>query len=816
MKERRQVDRQEQMKKKKHPLKQIQASTFSALEFHDVLEFFALNASTQLAKQSILNPGEISQQDLPAHYVLLKDWIAFLEDHKPIPIPELPDSGCFSRNPHEKPLTSEEVRGFRDLMLFWMKFKETEHLLSIKDQLTQNFDTEDDELGDIVKQLKDAFTPDGNWSPNATPKLKKLSGEEQRIEKRLETLLLDKIHHHSSQLTEQVIFERNGRRVLAVNKTFKRKMPGILQDYSTSGQTAFIEPDTSTPLQNRLQEIFFEKREEIFRYRVEITQQLSEIPLLKKALIPLVTKIDRQQSMAITATQADCHPITPNSTGSLFLFNARHPLLDEKFAKHRESVTGTSDRNRMVPFTLRLDGDQNGQIISGANAGGKTVTIKTAGLLCLLANYGFPVPVDPDSDIPYYDHIFADIGDHQSLSHNLSTYASHLESMKTILNQEKARCLILLDELGSGTDPHEGNALAQALIEECLTRDVHLLVTTHQQVLCSFALNHPKLGNASMSFDKNRLVPTYHFVQGVPGRSHALEIAERIGLPETLMARARNLVEDNQMDIQQAIMKLQEQSKLLEKQKTKFKKEERRALRRIQETKAEKQNYQVLQENLKKKEKERVQKAINRVEKEFRALLKDVESRKTRQRLVGKFSQTQKELIKDEDVPAAEPVQIPSSGIAPDKWKENDPVYSKTWGKMGTIISMDKKQARVNVSGMTLTLPIKDLIHTSEESKEKSDERIHMYAEEVSFRTIPLDLKLIGKSREDALNELSSIIDAAFVQHPAMLNIIHGHGHGILKQAVRSYLETHPLRSHWELKIDQENDGNTALLFRWY
>jgi DNA mismatch repair protein MutS2 len=790
----------------------MKSDTRKALELSEITAFFAQNAITRTGRQHLNDGLNIAPGELTGHFDLVEVWMDFLEHNEPFSIPALPDKRWFERNPLEKPLTLDEMLCVRDIMLFWQKIYNDDHiktLLPMAEEL--KFDTS--RFHELLETLSHAFGAEG-WSPDLSEKLRKLHSEEDRLNRRLDHLLQDKIRQCESQLTETMVFERNGRRVLAVNKTFKRKIPGILQDYSTSGQTAFIEPDTSTPLQNRLQEIFFEKEEEIFRFRVQTTQTIAANPLIHRDLSKIATQLDVYQALGETALQTHCLPVSPNVEGILHLENARHPFLDEQFADHRKKLTGIADHNRMVPFTLILDREHKGLLISGANAGGKTVTLKTVGIISWLANHGYPVPADRDSQIPLYDHIFADIGDHQSLSHNLSTYASHLRHIRFILEQKDARCLILLDELGSGTDPMEGNALAQALIEECLNRDVHLLVTTHQQVLCSFALNESRLENASMTFDKHRLIPTYHFVEGVPGRSHALEIAQKTGLPESLLQRAQSLVDDNQMDIQQAIINLQEQSKNLEKQRRQFRKEERRAQRRISDTRQEREKLLRLQDELKEKEKTRIQHAVTRVEKEFRTLLKDVESRKTRQKLSRTFAAKQQELLPEENKDLL-PETIESSSCPPSQWNTGDPVFLKSWHKKGHFLSLDRKNARVDVSGMTMTVSIDDLVHLAAEKSPSGRRKIKMYADEVSHDTVPFELKLIGKSREDALEEVRRTIDAAFLQHAAMLKIVHGHGHGILKKSIREFLERHPFRAHWDMTIDPENDGTTDLHFRW-
>jgi len=790
-------------------------STRDSLELDSICQLLTRHTCTEIAKERLLHAPSLNLQEGMAHFNRMSTWMDFLEHSDPLAIPSIPDRRWWDRNPFEYPLDREELRSLLTFLTFWNTLLQNEGFTNMI-PIDQALSEEDlQACRQLQRGLAHAFQPNGDWSEDVTPQYAKLCKEEQRVHKRIDSILREKLTNYSDQLSEQVIFERNGRKVLAVQNTYKRKIPGILQDYSTSGQTAFIEPDTSTPLQNRIQEIYFEKKEILFKFRVALTSRIQSMRFLDQNLANQICQLDMQQALALAARETECHFIQPNTEGNLALYNARHPFLDERFATAREACFDKVDKNRMVALTFGLEPGQKGFIISGANAGGKTVSIKTIGVTAWLANHGFPVPCDPESEIPFYQHIFVDIGDHQSLSHNLSTYASHLKAMKHILEFRNEPGLVLLDELGSGTDPQEGNALAQALIETMLEGRVHLFVTTHQQVLCSFALTEERLGNASMSFDKHRLLPTYHFIQGVPGRSHAIEIAERTGFPAEVLQRAKSLMDDNQMDVQAAIIRLQDQSKALEKQRAKARKEERRAQRRIVETKKEKSEFEALQAKLKEKEQKRIESTVKKVEKEFRALLKDVESRKSRQKLVQAFSAKQREMV--EPKPEESKNRPQPSGLNQNQWNSGDRVFLSSWNQEATLISLDRKNARVDLNGMTMSVQVRDLIHLEQKAgKDDSDgKKIHIYADESVSHSLPFEIKLLGLTREEALEELQKTIDAAMVQHPAMLKVVHGHGHGILKRAVREFLNTHPFRSHWECKTDPENDGTTDLHFRW-
>jgi DNA mismatch repair protein MutS2 len=508
--------------------------------------------------------------------------------------------------------------------------------------------------------------------------------------------------------------------------------------------------------------------------------------------------------------------VAPNPNRKLHLLHARHPFLDAHFATARQRYyeREQEDRNQMVAFNLSLDDEIKGLIISGANTGGKTVTLKTTGLIAWMANSGLPVPVDEGSQVPYYSTILADIGDNQSLSHNLSTFASHLANMREVLAIEAPEALVLLDELGSGTDPREGNALALALIEEIGARGFHLLVTTHQQVLTTFALNHPHLENGSMAFDPHRLKPTYRFNQGVPGRSHALDIARDAGLPESVLARATDLLDEEVIDIQAAINELQQQHKQLHKQKQKLRREERRLQRRISDTKREEEKFQQLQDEFKERSRARIKRKVDKAEQELRGLIQEIGDRKTARESLSKMAKLRDELVEPEQAPEKRAsIEEPLSGKPPEAWREGDRVYLKLWRRSGRLLNVDRKKARVDCDGKVFTVAVDEVLHMAEQEPVARPQRVSQHLETADGGAAKSELKLLGFRVEEALMEVDRAIDGALRSGVPFLRVIHGHGSGALKTAVREHLRIHGARSSFEVNIDPENDGVTELKF---
>jgi len=798
---------------KDHSQKQtdLVSQTRDRLEFATVLEFFALKAQTNEGRALLLGQDLMTPQVQADHFALLDRWLDCLKANPALRFPAIPAAAAFRRDPLLQPLEREELRDIRDVLTFWERFSAEESFAFARPPVATEAG-----LPELTRRLQASFAPDGDWSQDVSPRFRQLIGRWLQTEEQLAATLTGLSKRFASYLNETLIYERNHRKVLAVKVDFRGRVKGILHDYSASGHTVYVEPQESVDLQNRLTRIAAEIDEEVWRIRQELTGEILGLTLIETTICPHLAHMDRMQALAITAQQTGCQSLCPNRAHRLDLYQARHPFLDEAFAPHRQQVFGLeeADSNRMVPFSLHLDEERLGLVISGANTGGKTVTLKTTGLLAWMANSGLPVPLDEGSQVPYYTHIFADIGDNQSLSHNLSTFASHLANMRRVLEALEPDTLVLLDELGSGTDPQEGNALARAMIEEIVRRRFHLLVTTHQQVLTTFALTHPHLENGSMIFDARLLKPIYRFTQGVPGRSHALEIAKSAGLPEIVLDEARRLIDEKQVDIQAAIRTLQQQHRDLDKQKQKLRRDELRLHRRIVESRQESDRFVQLQEEFREKTRISMRKTIEAAERQLRALLADVESRKEQRTSVNQFARLRREMME----PYAEPeklaeVAVETSALQPDQWRAGDHVFLKTFRREAVLLGIDRKKARVECDGKVISTDVGELMHLKQEERPAPAGRVTDAFEGAAEEALPFELHLLGKRVEEAVLEVDQTIDQALRKGLPFLKIIHGHGSGALKSAIRDFLARHLARSCFNVVVDRENDGITEVRF---
>lgn len=785
----------------------LKDQTRDSLEFAEVLRFFAQKAQTHLGKAAVLNLDLMPLDDQEHHYGVLECWCEWLMVNRTFRFPPIPEPESFFRKPRLDPFGAKDLRDIRDLLLFWASLYQEGDASTLLPDVPGHISLEP-----LASRLANLFERNGSWRDDISPTYARLIRQYRSAENRIDSTFQQLLQQHRDILSEAVAFTRNNRKVLAVKKDFKGKVRGILQDYSGSGNTVFVEPDAIVQIQNQLHQLDFEIREELFKIRCELTEAILEHPYIWEVVCPHLVSMDLMQALALTAKEHQCLPLQPNKDGVLDLRAARHPFLDQHFAIQRqvERELEEPDSNKMVPFYLTLDTTTRGLIISGANAGGKTVTLKTTGLLAWMANSGVPIPVDEGSRVPFYKHICADIGDHQSLSHNLSTYASHLRTMNLLLHTQATPKLVLLDELGSGTDPLEGNALAQAIIETLVEEPNHLLVTTHQQILCTLALNHDHLDNGSMVFDQHLLRPTYKFQQGVPGRSHALDIAANTGLPQRVLARAKGLLDDSQLDVQAAIQQLQETNRELEKQKARFRKEERRLVRRIADARKEALALEQEREKFSENARLKVKKTVEAADRELRQILRNASNRKQAQKSLAEFQAASKALL-PETPKKLEETDIQAHSLPLEKWQVGDRVFLANWRMEGQLVSHDRKRALVNCQGKQLQAEISQILHLDRQELDRPIISDHLEGGEEEV--VRFELNLLGFRVEDAVCEIDRELDLALRKHAPFLKIIHGHGTGALKAGVRDFLKTHPARQSFQMLIDPKNDGITEIKF---
>ncbi|SMO35486.1 endonuclease MutS2 [Melghirimyces algeriensis] len=630
----------------------------------------------------------------------------------------------------------------------------------------------------LAESILSSIDEDGQVKDEASPALKRIRGSIIQLQGRIRSSLEEILHHskYVKMLQESIVTQRNDRYVIPVKQEYRGAFGGIVHDQSASGQTLFIEPQSVVDLNNRLRELELEEAREVERILGELTVQVGESAEDVENNLSVCTELDVIFAKARLGRKLKGIVPRLNTDGLIRLKGARHPLIDME---------------EVVPIDVELGGAYRAIVITGPNTGGKTVSLKTVGLLTLMAQAGLPIPAEEESTVSVFSGVFADIGDEQSIEQNLSTFSSHLTNIIHILQQIDARSLVLMDELGAGTDPTEGAALAIAILEKVLERGCRLVATTHYNELKLFANSRDEVINASVEFNVETLSPTYRLLIGIPGRSNAFEIAERLGLPKEIIQTARSQISSEENRLEDMIGALSEDQRQAEEERQKAE-----ALRMEAEA-----LHQELKQQLKRweKEKERIQESarreaksiVSRAKREAEEVihqlrqwakerpgsLKEHKLIEAKKRLTDVEPETK--WVKD-----VESEDRPQKAIA-----VGDEVWVKTLNQKGQVIAdLGNDEFQVAVGLMKMKVPRNSL-------QWKASPQVHSESGTTSYRrfssNVRPELDLRGKLVEEAIPEIDKYLDDALLAGFDNVFLIHGKGTGALRKGVRKYLDNH-------------------------
>ena len=544
------------------------------------------------------------------------------------------------------------------------------------------------QLDELVGKLNKYFTRDGKLREDASAELKSIRQRAQQKRNALQKLLTDIMNRNSEAIQEPLIVQRGDRYCIPVRADHRNAVTGILHERSGSGASVFIEPMPAIELNNDLADLLLQEREEVAR----ITRYVSQLIANSAEDIRLATRtageLDALQACAMFADNISANRPTFNADRRLHLIDARHPLLDERVQTTDQPV---------VPVTVELNPSTPALVISGPNAGGKTIALKTTGLLVAMAMSGLPLPAADGSIVPVVDAIHVLVGDDQSVLEHLSTFSAYLVRLKHVIARATNRSLVLLDELGSGTDPEEGAALAAAVIEHFLDRGALLIVTTHLSSVKSFAMNDARVVNASMEFDSATGHPSYRLILGIPGRSRAIEVAQMIGIPAPVISRARERLGQRYTEVDQLVAQLQNKmSSVLEQS------DELARLQREAQT-----ERAALNETREKLEREKTRVGASYRE-ELERLRDDVSRQIANEIKNLRANANAREVVMTLTKPIDRAIEF-----IPTEQREvhvGDQAEHRKFKVRGKVESIDGGRAVLNVSGKRMTVDVKDLV----------------------------------------------------------------------------------------------------------
>jgi len=677
------------------------------------------------------------------------------------------------------PVILQNARLARLIVSFFKRLEfETPSLQKISDRLVN------------LKPLEDAIqrviTERGELRDDASRELQQIRGKLNRERSKLRSTVQQVMKRlaKDGMTSDEGATIRSGRMVIPVQAEYKRKVEGFVHDVSSTGQTVYIEPVQALQINNEIRQLEAEEKREIERIIQKLTDEVRTYSEELELNCTYIGELDAIH--CIVSLGLDLEGTIPvlSENNHLNLIRGKNPNLILKNSTLQEPEP-------VIPLNLDLSENELGLVITGPNAGGKSVAMKTTGLLCMMLQAGYPIPVQPDSELPLLSGLFVDIGDDQSIENDLSTFSSRLNWMKITLDRMEPNSLVLIDEAGAGTDPEEGGALFQAFVEEVINKGSRVIVTTHHGSLKVFAHENEKVVNGAMEFNQESLSPTYRFKKGVPGSSYAFEIADRMNLPRELMDKARQLLGEQKDSMGDLLINLEKQMQEAEDLRSTFQ-------RKLIEAEKQERIYRERSEQIDSKRKGIIEKAYKDAEEIMKDANRRIEEAVEKVVSEGRYNkdkirearsdiqEAKKEIhtFKDEfETESEDPVR------SDEKPEVGDYVIIGDGNTGGELVELSDKQATVLVNGMKIKSKLNKLTKTSPpKKKKKSSSRSYGGSQDIDLSVKPrLDLR--GKRGDEAIKELTIYLDKAIARNLQQVEIVHGKGEGILHKLVHEYLE---------------------------
>ena len=785
------------------------SETMKRLEFDKILADIAARVHSDVTRSKVL--AVMPQRDAES-IADISGWVAEirrlsslgiglnvspLEDIRPL-LEAVRPMGSFLA-PQELLLFIPVLRTFSDIARQFAPRSDSPLLKSIDPPLRP--------FADILEPLSASIDYDGSIMDSASPQLKEIRRGKRslaaRIRKKIEEIVRD--NNIEIFLQDDFITQRSGRWVIPVRMDSKGMVKGVVHDVSSSGETAFMEPLEIIPFVNELENLTAEEKAEEIRILRQLSAWIREDAADLAVCFGTLVEVDRLNGIARFADQFGLEMARMNSTGELKLTGARHPLL--------LMLQFQGGLRRVEPLDLHLDSNGRVMVITGPNAGGKTIALKTAGVLTLMALCGIPVPAHgARSSFPLLDTLLVDIGDEQSIEQSLSTFSAHVARISAILDQAGPRTLVLLDELGAGTEPQQGAAIACGVLQDLLEKGATVIATTHLSEIIGYVHSTSGMINAGMEYDAEKYTPLYRLISGEPGHSHAIEIARRFGMPEGVIAFARKMLGTAGADFTSLLAELHRKREELTEARRQLEQQQEQV--RITEQELEKRAAGIEQIRREAREKgwSEARELISTSRRRMNELL-DEYKRERRSDIIDTLRSSEQELTRQlKPLPGGDEEHRPLREV-----REGDAVHVRSLGHDAVVLQVVRKQskARVRAGNMELEVVLDDLAAPRAKDQKKARQPDRKSWNLDTGENEERELKLIGLRVEEALDMLEPFLSHASLGGVREVRIIHGLGSGRLRQAVREHLARHPLVEQYRAGEPHEGrDGATVVTLR--
>ena len=777
------------------------------LEFDKIRAQLAEYATSEKGKQMIKElPIEVEEKAIQNKIEETADGVELLRLKQGIPSPRLKDiSFALKRLELEAGLNGRELSDIlrvltttHEVERFFEKVEEEEIALKRIPRLVEKLES----IPEVTKELEASIREDGYVLDSASPTLHGIrvgiQKTEQEIRRQMDQYLTGK---NAQYLSDTIITIRNDRYVLPVKAEYKSVFGGTVHDQSATGQTLFMEPQAVVNLNNKLREYQVQEKREVERILWELSQKLMPYTNSLHQNHYVLARLDVVNAKAQYANEIKATEPIIDRQNHVALWKAWHPLLD---------------REKAVANDIILGEEYQAIVITGPNTGGKTILLKTVGVIQLIAHMGLYIPAGENSRVGIFTEIFADIGDEQSIEQNLSTFSSHMSNIVSILKQINDKSLLLIDEIGSGTDPQEGSSLAIAILDYIASKQSYVIASTHYPELKAYGYDRPKTINASMEFDGDTLQPTYQLLLGVPGRSNAFDISKRLGLPSIIIDQARGLLSEEDQDLNAMISDLEQKRRRAQRDADKMRHQLELSTQLLEDLQKETELFKANKARLLEEAKERANSLIEQSKDDADKILSEIRELQLRskQSTVKEHEMIEKKTaltdLKHEQ--ALKKNKVLRKEKAKKALQVGQSVEVLSFGQRGTLVEkVSDEEWVVQMGIIKMKIAIEDLAPIAEAQEAK--QQVIVKSARSSHVSSELDLR--GKRYEEAMKDLELYLDAAILANYPRVTIIHGRGTGAIQQGVHKVLRSHRSVASFEFApMNTGGNGATILTFK--